>query len=196
MSSTLRSCLKRDVVTVAEGRNLGRPVDILIDPRRHRASLVLLARGNVPDSSLLVAASAVRSFDTDTLAIESLDLLRIAATDQQALALLQAGIGFRGRPLIDSQGRKLGKIVRIVLDEQGAVIRYVARRGLLGWFKPRTKVQPAELGTSGGEMAVMHEAENAAAQERTLAGAASDESARDGEEAPEARTGSEDGERL
>jgi len=159
VSSTLKSCLKRDVVTVAEGRNLGRPTDILIDPEKHAASLVVLARGNVPDSTLFVAASAVRSFDTDTLAIDSLDSLQIAATNDQALSLLQKGLQFRGHPLIDSQGRKLGKIVGVRLDERGDVVEYVARRGLLGWVTPRNKLDPKQLGTSGGEMAVMHEIE-------------------------------------
>lgn len=157
MSSTLKSCLKRDVVTLEEGRNLGRPTDILIDPERHAASLVVLARGNVPDSTLFVAASVVRSFDTDTLAIDSLDSLRIAATDDAALALLEKGLKFLGQPLIDSQGRKLGKIVQVRLDERGNVVQYVARHGVLGWVKPRSKITPDRLGTAGGEMAVMRE---------------------------------------
>jgi sporulation protein YlmC with PRC-barrel domain len=157
VSSTLKSCLKRDVVTIAEGRNLGRPTDIFIDPEEHAASLVVLARGNVPDSTLFVAASVVRSFDTDTLAIDSLDSLQIAATDDDALALLEKGLRFRGHPLIDSQGRKLGKIVNIRIDERGKVVQYVARRGLLGWVKPRIKIEPNQLGTAGGEMGVVRE---------------------------------------
>ena len=157
MSSTLKSCLKRDVVTIAEGRNLGRPTDIVIDPERHAASLVVLARGNVPDSTLFVAASAVRSFDTDTLAIDTLNSLRIAATDDAALALLEKGLKFRGQPLIDSQGRKLGRIVQVRFDENGNVVQYVARRGALGWIKPRSKIDPSQLGTAGGEMAVMRD---------------------------------------
>ncbi len=159
MSSTLKSCLKRDVVTIAEGRNLGRPTDIFIDPEQHAASLVVLARGHVPDSTLFVAASAVRSFDTDTLAIDSLDSLQIAATNDDALALLEKGLRFRGHPLINSQGRKLGKIVHIRLDEQGKVVQYVARSGLLGWVKPRSKIDPHQLGTAGGEIGVMLESE-------------------------------------
>ncbi len=157
MASKLKTCLKRDVVTIAEGRSLGRPADILIDPERHTASLVVLARGNVPESTLFVPATAVRSFDTDTLAIDSLASLRIAATDRDALALLEKGLRFRGHPLIDSQGRKLGKVVQIRLDERGKVVEYRVRRGLLGWFTPRAKIEPQRLGTSGGEMGVVNE---------------------------------------
>ncbi len=162
MAIKLSSCLKRDVVTIDEGRNLGRPTDILIDPERHVASLVVLARGHVPDSTLFAPASAVRSFDTDTLAIDSVDSLRIAATDEQALALLVKGLHFRGHPLIDSQGRKLGKVVQIRLDEHGNVVQYRARRGLLGWITPRAKISPEQLGTAGGEMGVVRKAEGAA----------------------------------
>jgi uncharacterized protein YrrD len=148
-------------VTLAEGRNLGRPADILIDPERHVASLVVLARGNVPDSTLFVAAGEVRSFDTDTLAIDSVDSLKIAATDPAALALLAKGLDFRGHPLIDPRGRRLGKVVQIRLDENGSVVEYRARRGLLGWLKPRTKIRPAQLRTAGGEMGVLQETDAA-----------------------------------
>jgi sporulation protein YlmC with PRC-barrel domain len=159
----LKSCLKRDVVTLAEGRNLGRPTDILIDPRQHVVSLLVLARGHVPDSTLFVSASLVRSFDTDTLAIDSVDSLRIAATDENALALLKQALDFRGHPLIDSQGRKLGKVVQIRIDRDGNVLEYRARRGLLGWFAPRAKISPGQLGTPGGEMGVVRDVEDAAA---------------------------------
>ena len=120
-----------------------------------------MARGNVPDATLFVDADDVRSFDTDTLAIESVDSLKIAATDAAAVALLAKGLDFRGRPLIDARGRKLGKVVQIRLDENGRVVDYRARRGLLGWLKPRRKIKPAQLRTAGGEMGVLRESEAA-----------------------------------
>jgi len=127
----------------------------------------VLARGNVPDSTLFVSAEEVRSFDTDTLAIDSVDCLRVAATDATALALLVKGLDFRGHPLIDAQGRKLGKVVQMRVDERGRVVEYRARRGLLGWLKPRTKITPAQLRTAGGEMGVLRE--NDAAPSRAIA---------------------------
>ena len=160
-------------MTLAEGRNLGRPAEVLIDPERHVASLVVLARGHVPDSTLFVAAGKVRSFDTDTLAIDSVDSLKIAATDPEALALLARGLDFRGHPLIDARGRKLGKVGQIRLDENGRVVQYRARRGLLGWLKPATKITPAQLRTAGAEMGVLHETD--AAPPRGLAAAEDDQ---------------------
>jgi PRC-barrel domain protein len=98
----------------------------------------------------------VRSFDTDTLAIESLDSLKIAAADPAALELLARGRDFRGQPLIDARGTKLGKVVQIRLDEHGRVVEYRARRGPLGWLKPATKIKPAQLRTGGGDIGVVH----------------------------------------
>ena len=170
----LKTILKRDVVTLAEGRNLGPPTDVLIDPARHAASLVVLARGRAPESTLFVAAEEVRSFDTDTLAIDSVGSLKIAATDPAALALLARGLDFRGHPLIDGRGRKLGKVVQIRFEEDGRVAEYRVRRGLLGRLKPATKIRPAQLRTSGGEMGVLHEID--AAPPRALTGG-EDESA-------------------
>jgi sporulation protein YlmC with PRC-barrel domain len=170
----LKALLKRDVVTLAEGRNLGRPADIVIDRERHVASLVVLARGNVPDATLFVSAEDVRSFDTDTLAIESLDSLKIAATDPAAMALLAPGRDFRDHPLIDARGTKVGKVVQIRLDERGRVVEYRARRGPLGWLKPATKIEPAELRAAEGEIAV---------EPRELPGASDDEATRTREDA-------------
>jgi uncharacterized protein YrrD len=159
VATKLKSCLKRDVVTLSEGRNLGRPEEILIDPDRHTASLVVLAHGRVPETTVFVRASAVRSFETDTLAIDSFASLRIAATDADALALLERNLRFRGHPLIDSEGRKLGKIVQIRIDERGNIVQYRARRGLFGWVLPRRRISPEELGTPGGEMGVVRQVE-------------------------------------
>ena len=159
MAVKLKTILKRDVVTLAEGRNLGPPTDVLIDPERHVASLVVLARGHVPDSTLFVDAGEVRSFDTDTLAIDSLDSLKIAATDPAALALLARGLDFQGHPLIDGRGQRLGKVVQIRLEEDGRVAEYRVRRGLVGRLRPAKKIRPAELRTAGVEMGVLRESE-------------------------------------
>jgi uncharacterized protein YrrD len=146
-------------VTLAEGRNLGRPTDVLIDPQRHVASLVVLARGHVPDSTLFVDAAEVRSFDTDTLAVDSVDSLKIAAKDPAALALLTRGLDFQGHPLIDGRGRRLGKVVQIRLEEDGRVAEYRVRRGLLARLAPAKKIRPAELRTAGVEMGVLRESD-------------------------------------
>jgi uncharacterized protein YrrD len=155
MASKLKKARKREIVTVKEGRRLSKPADILIDPEQHEVSVVVVTLGAVPDTSLVVDASAVQSFDTDTLAIDSIDSLKIAARDDEALRLLKLGLDFQGHRVLSSEGQRLGKIVQIIVDERGRVVQYRVRRGLSGWLKPSLKIDPSELQTSGGEMAVM-----------------------------------------
>lgn len=158
MASKLSSVLKRDVVTVAEGRRLGRPEDVTLDPEAHRVAYLVLAKGAVVDTSIVAAAAKVSSFDTDALAIESLDALVIAARDEEALRLLQRYEDFRRHPVLTSRGEDLGRISAVLVDERGAVIEYRVRKGIIGWLMPARKVSPGDLGTFGGEVAVVSEA--------------------------------------
>ena len=59
--------------------------------------------------------------------------------------------------MVSSTGVDLGRITNVVVDERGQVVEYRVRRGVLGWFKPTHKVRPGELGTFGGETAIVAE---------------------------------------
>lgn len=155
MPAKLRKVAKRTVVTLEEGRRLGRPLDILVDPEEHRIAYLVLASGEAPEASTIVRADAVQTFASDTLPVESLAALQVAAPDERALRLLVHGIRLRGHPLLSGAGQKLGKITSVVVDEKGAVVQYRARKGILGYLRPSLKIAPSALRTSGGEMAVL-----------------------------------------
>lgn len=157
MPAKLRKVLRRDVVTVREGRVLGRPADILMDPDRHEVALLVVSYGAVPDTALVVPASAVQSFEADRLAVESLDSLVVAGRDEKALAIVSRGFTFRKRPVLTSRGTSLGKIASVMIDDRGRVVEYRVRKGLLGYLRPTLKIAPSALGTPGGEVAVVRE---------------------------------------
>ena len=160
MPVKLRKVMKRDVVTVKEGRRLGRPEDLRIDPREHRVAILVLARGSVPDSSLVVHASAVRSFEADRLAIDDLDALKVAARDETALRLLEQGLHLQGREVMSATGHELGRIASVLVDSDGRVTEYRLRKGLRGWLWPAVKVTPDQIGTTGGEIAIAEREES------------------------------------
>lgn len=157
MAVKVRKILSKEIVTVAEGRALGNMVDLRIDPEAHRITILILAAGSVHDSSIVIDASSVRSFDADKIAVDDLDALKIAARDDNALDILSRGIHFRGREVMTSAGEKLGKVKEVIVDEHGVVTEYRLRKGLRGILLPAAKVAPAELGTAGGEVAVADE---------------------------------------
>ncbi len=157
MATTLRKVLRREVVALDSGRALGRPADIVVDPERHRVALVVLTRGSLPETSVVVHARHVHSFDADTIGVDSLEALRVAAQDEETLELLRRGLELRGRPVLSAEGRRLGRITTIVVDADGTVRQYRIRKGLLGYLRPSLKIDPKELRTAGGDMAVVDE---------------------------------------
>ena len=159
MPTKLRKIERLLVVTLAEGRRLGRPADILVDPDQHRISVVVLAAGSVPETSVIVSADDVQSFETDTLAVESLASLRIAGQDETALQLLNRGLRLKGQPVLSARGEQLGRIRNVLVDEGGRVVQYRVRKGVLGFLRPAVRVDPATLRTTGGEMAVIGDAD-------------------------------------
>ena len=154
MAVKVKKILKKEIVTVAEGRTLGRMVDLRIDPDSHRISILILAAGSVHDSSIVIHGRSVRSFEADRIAIDDLDALKIAARDDEALPILSQGIEFKGREVISSTGEKLGKVKEVMVDAQGMVTEYRLRKGLRGVMWPAAKVNPADLGKVSGEVAV------------------------------------------
>lgn len=155
MAVKLKKVAKRQIVTLAEGRKLGKPADILVDPDRHVVAFLVVTAGAVPETSVVVGAGDVQSFESDTLAIQSLSSLEVAAADDAALALLHNGLRLRGQPVLGAGGMKLGRISRVLVDERGNVVEYRVRKRPFGFFRPSLKLSPEALRTSGGEMAVV-----------------------------------------
>jgi uncharacterized protein YrrD len=155
MPKKLRKIERLEVVTLAEGRQLGRPADILVDPAQHRVAAIVLSFGPVAETSVIVPAEDIPSFESDTLAVGSLAALKVAAHDEAALQLLTRGLRLKGRPVLSAQGEQLGRIRAALVDARGVVTEYRVRKGVLGYLRPALRVDPAGLRTSGGEMAVV-----------------------------------------
>ena len=155
MEITLKTVAKREIVTAAEGTVLGKPIDFLIDPATHRVAAILLARARAEEASIVIPAEAVHSFGSDTLAIDGLSALELAFKSPAMLDLLEHGFRMRGRRVIADDGRKVGTIVRITIDERGTVLAYGVKRGRWGWFRRTRSVDPKQVGTSGGDVAIL-----------------------------------------
>jgi sporulation protein YlmC with PRC-barrel domain len=154
-ATKLKKVLKREIVSIDEGLTLGTPTDILIDPEQHRVAVVVLTAGAVPETSVVAYADAIQSFDSDTLAIRSINALRLAAHDDEARQLLHRGLHFRDHPVLTSTGAKLGRIRNVLIDHEGQVVEYRIRRRPLGFLRRTLRITPTDLRTSGGQVAVI-----------------------------------------
>jgi uncharacterized protein YrrD len=154
MATRLTRLLKKDVVAMAEGRNLGPPNRILIDPVRHRVAAVVMVSHPVRELSVYFRASAVVSFDSDTLAVEALSHLHVAAADEFVLGLL-AQRRMHDRSVVSSEGREMGHITEATFDAEGNVLEYWVRRKRFGRVRPRLKIHPDALTAAAGHLAVV-----------------------------------------
>ncbi len=150
----LRDVLKRDMVALQEGIDLGRPQDFVIDPSKHTVVAVVLAHGAVPETWVVCGSGEVSSFSSDTLAISSLQSIHLAFQDAEILKLIRAGVRLRGHIVLTQEGRKLGRITDADLDERGKVGYYLVKKGILGWFGRRESVSAEELQNVGVDVAV------------------------------------------
>jgi uncharacterized protein YrrD len=155
MTRTLQDCLKCEVIASEEGLSLGRPRDMLIDPEQHRIAVVVLATTPVLQLTTVFAASRVSSFAEDRLAIGGLSDVQLAYQAPDLLTIIERGLHFRGRDVVTPEGRNMGRIVKILVDEKGQVTEYHVAKGFLRRVFRRTQtLNPSQLITSGAGIAV------------------------------------------
>lgn len=150
----LKHLLKVDIVARDAGLNIGRPSDILVDPETHRAALMVLSYGKVPETSVVFPASAVASFSGDALTIPDLATLHLALRDDLSMSQLQRGIRIRGRTVFTAAGKHLGSVAAIEVDGEGKVVEYRIRQPRLGLLRPTLPLKPADVGALGENVVV------------------------------------------
>ena len=154
MTITLNALYELNVVAVAEGLQLGRPRDLLIDVDDHRLAYIVVAAGIVPDTAIVAPADAIASMAGDALAIHGLAALQLAFREQRALELIRRGLRLVDLPVVTDGGEELGTVQDVELDEQGAVLNYVVRRPGVGRVLRAHRVPPNEVRTVGQVMTI------------------------------------------
>lgn len=150
----LRRLLRREILAVDSGREIGRPSDFLVDPKKHEVALVVLSYGSIPETAVVAPATAVESFDTDALALDSIESLQLAVHDKHLLEQLEQGIQLRHRLVFSHEGSRIGTIVAIDVDAKGHVVEYRLRRPRFGLFRPRFSLKPAQIDRLGADVVV------------------------------------------
>ncbi len=156
MAVRLSKLVDRDVVAIAEGRTLGRPHSILIDPDQHRVAVIVMVPSHVRELTVVARARSVKSFESDTIALEALSSLRLAAHDEMALDLLAGRVTFLGREALSSHGHRLGTIKDVLIEDDGRVSEYWIRKRTLGFLRRLLKVNPDDLSAAPGGVAVVN----------------------------------------
>jgi hypothetical protein len=139
-TTTMRQLTTRPAVARAEGRSIGHPVDVLVDMEKHRVVLVVFARDEILELSVVCGAAAVESLANDAVAVKDIASLHLAVHNKARMEDVQEGLAIRGRGVFTKDGVPLAHISSILINAQGDVIEYRARNPCYkgGWLRGET----------------------------------------------------------
>jgi len=158
MTRSIKACLKLDVYALKEGLRLGRPHDILVDPKKHRVAALIMAIQIAPQTASAIEGRAVKSFSEDTLPVSDVSVVRLGYQEPELLEIIEQNLHFRNRDILSTEGHSLGRIVDVILDDNGGVVEYLVAKGLVRrLLRLHRSVKPSEMRTAGEDVAVVKE---------------------------------------
>lgn len=99
------------VITMAEGKQIGKVDDLVIDPERKAVSWFRLHSGGMLGGERLwVSAEAVHGVGEDVITINTEADARAAADAPEAVALVKAKRGVIGNKVITEDGERVGEV--------------------------------------------------------------------------------------
>ena len=99
------------VITMAEGKQIGKVDDLVVDPERKAVSwLRLHSGGMLSGERLWVSTEAVHGVGEDAVTINAEADARAPADAPEALALVKAKRGIIGNKVITESGERLGEV--------------------------------------------------------------------------------------
>ena len=99
------------VITMAEGKQIGKIDDLIVDPERKAVSwLRLHSGGMLGGERLWVSTEAVHGVGEDAVTINAEADARAPADAPEALALVKAKRGIIGNKVITESGERLGEV--------------------------------------------------------------------------------------
>ena len=99
------------VITMAEGKQVGKVDDLVVDPERKAVSWLRLHSGGLLGGERLwVPVAAVHGFGEDAVTINAEADIRAPADAPEALALVKAKRGIIGNKVITENGQRLGEV--------------------------------------------------------------------------------------
>ena len=98
------------VITMAEGKQVGKIDDLIIDPERKVVSWLRLHTGGFLGGELWVPVAAVHGVGEDAVTINAEADARAPADAPEALALVKAKRGVIGNKVITENGERVGEV--------------------------------------------------------------------------------------
>jgi uncharacterized protein YrrD len=122
LSAELRD---KPIVSMTDGKIVAKVKDVLIDPSTRTISAVLFEEGNILNrQTRVIPADAVRVWGVDVILVTSAD----AVVSKEQLAChercLSVSTQLKGRSIVSQEGKQIGELNDVVIDNNGVVVGY------------------------------------------------------------------------
>ena len=126
------------VISTREGREVGRVKDVVFDPGKHELLGMMVSTGaSDADPTMFLPRTAIHSIGDHAVTVESEEKLTNASSYARVREVLDSGIHLKGSPVLTEGGDAIGKVDRILVDDEGRVAAYEVSHGLFSFINRR-----------------------------------------------------------
>lgn len=162
------------VMATDSGSELGRVKDVLFDPSSHSLLGLMVSANGGGGAVMFLQRGRIKGLGQDAITVEGEAALQPFATAGRAREIVDSGIHLRGASVLTEGGDAIGKVDKVLVNEDGSVASYQVAKGLLG-FASRREIPPSEVLSIGEDAVIVSNRAAELGEEGPLAGGDSDE---------------------
>jgi uncharacterized protein YrrD len=126
------------VISTREGREVGRVKDVVFDPGKHELLGMMVSTGaSEGDPTMFLPRTAIHSIGDHAVTVDSEEKLTNASSYARVREVLDSGIHLKGSPVLTEAGDAIGKVDKILVDDEGRVAAYEVSHGLFSFINRR-----------------------------------------------------------
>ena len=140
------------VVSNAAAREIGRVKEVLFNPAANALYGLVITPAEKDGPPLLIPFRGIRSIGKDAITIESLNVAEPFENNTMAQEISKAD-GYRGGMNVMTQsGESVGKVDKVILNEDGTVASY---HSTTGFFGTKHDIEPSEVVSGSNEKLII-----------------------------------------
>ena len=140
------------VVSNAAAREIGKVTEVLFNPATNALFGFVVAPSEKDGPPLLIPLRGVRSIGKDAITVESMNVAERFEDNALAQEISAAG-GYRsGMQVMTQSGDSVGKIDKVLLNQDGTVQSYHSTTGLFG---TKHDIEPSEVTSGSKDMLII-----------------------------------------
>ena len=127
---------------------------MLFDPGKQVLLGLMVKMTTATQPTMFLPRASIHSIGEDAVTVDSEAGLRDAASFARAKEVLDSEIHLKGASVLTDSGDAIGKVDRILIDDQGRIVGYDVSRGLLA-FMNRKRIPPEGVISIGQDAVIV-----------------------------------------